>query len=373
MAVKNRKRPWRRFWSFSLVFALLFALLTAAGLGILSHYLKEMEATNAAKEASRPEVARDAYMEALTVSYVLNRLEDLYAQVDSGLQTEAEARAAVQESLSQGFGCKLSFSSAEKQTYLVYSKNMVEGKYPQIGSFTIAPKGDTVLGYTQWVLAEESFHMDWMLKSFTLTVPHSCTVWFSDRQLDSRYISGEEPYEALRHQPQGLGLPAKTVYTAGPVLGEEPLTVRDSSGNPVVIDETTNWSAFLNNCTAEQEGVLKEFTRNFLERYIVYTSSSANVTRNLAKLRQYILEGSDLSSRMGKAADGLQWTKTLPDELMDMQYHYLLALEDGRFLCDLSYVVRIHGENGDTEQTISVQLLLTPTDAGLKAETMTFY
>ncbi len=377
MAKKTRKKSrWLGFWAFCLVFALLFGVGLIYGLDWLNGQLVLMEEKNIAKENARPELALDAYLAQLDADYVADRLlDDLYTQVDSRLQSREEARAAVLDALGDGIGCQVRFTSAEKQTYTLYSKTTIDGKFPQIGSFTIAPTGQAVHGYSPWGFVEDSFNMDFLLgKPAQITVPQDCTVWWGSKQLPGDCVTESGiGYEALSKFPKGLPLPTKTTYAAGPVLGELTLQVKDKTGSPVTIDENTDWNPFIHNCSASQEEQLKGLIRAFLKDYVLYTSTSVDIVPHYQQVITHMVPGGELAKRMRLAQDGLQWVALEPDKLQDIQYHHLIDLGEGRFICDISYEVTTLGQKEGVRLITPVQLIFTTVRGELKLENMIFY
>lgn len=377
MAKKTRKKSrWLGFWAFCLLFALLFGIGLIYGLDWLSGQLVLMEEKNTAKENARPELALDAYLARLDADYVADRLlDELYAQVDSRLQTREEARGAVLDALKDGIGYQVRFTSGEKQTYTLYSKTTIDGKFPQIGSFTIAPTGEAVHGFSPWGFVEDSFNMDFLLgNSVQITVPQDCTVWWGSKCLPSDCITESGiGYETLAKFPKDLPLPTKTTYAAGPVLGQITLEVRDEAGSPVTIDENTDWNRFIHNCSASQESQLKGLIQSFLKDYVLYTSSCENIGGHYSQVITHMVSGGELAKRMRLAQDGLQWVSPEPDRLKDIQYHHLIDLGEGRFICDVSYEVTTLGQQEGVRLITPVQLIYTTVKGELKLENMIFY
>ncbi len=269
----RRKSRWLGFWVFCLAFALVFFGGTVFALDKLEGYLVELEAQNTAKEAARPELARDAYLEKLDADYVASQVADLYTQVDSHIQSPQECRAVVLAELSQGIGYKLSFTSADKQTYTLYSKRLVEGKYRQVGEFTIAPQGTDSHGYTPWAVVEEYYNMDYLLTpGISYTIPEDYTLWVNGKQLGLGSVQETRiPYEALAHFPQELPLPTRTSYATGCTLGAVAVEIRDPQGAAVALD-TENWDRVLNNCAQADAQRITSLTDSFLADYVRFTS-----------------------------------------------------------------------------------------------------
>ncbi len=372
--MKNKlTKPWLRFWIVCLAVALVMGLAAAVGLTVLSGFLTELEDKNTAMENARPEVARDEYMALLTPEAVAGKLDDLYETLDTRLQPKETAQAVVVEELAKGIGYQLQFSSADKQTYLLYSKQPIEGKYPQIGSFTIAPKGETVHGYTKWTVVEERFSLDYLKQeSLSVTVPASATVWFAGQQLGSEFITqADVPYPSLASLPQELPLPKLQAYTTGAVLGDGALEARDPAGNALDTDDA-DYDRFLPACDEDRANKLEAFCKDFLKRYTRYTSTSYSMYTNLHSLQELLVSGSELDQQMEGATDGLVWIKSSPDTVKEITYNRFIPLENGKFICDVTYTVNLKGRVGSLTQTVSAQIVVAD-QGGLKAENLIFY
>ncbi len=375
MSKKTRKSKWLGFWVFCLIFALLMLGATAYALSWVDDALVEMEAKNNAKNNARPELARDAYLEQLDSAYVANRLASLYAQVDSRVQSQAQCEAVVKEALSQGIGHKVSFTSSNKQSYLLYNKAPEDGKHRQIGEFSITPQGVGSYGYIPWALAEDTFNMDYLLcAGLTVTVPEGYSVWVNGNLLGKDCIVEENiGYEELAGMPKELPLPTKVTYASGQTLGPVSMEIRSPQGDVVTIGENTDWNQFLPAGTEEQQTKVKNFTKEFLGHYVRFSSTKENIWDNYRKVISYVVPNGELQNRLYKATDGLQWIGTAPDKLLDVSTNRILALSDGRYVCDITYLVNVNGRNGTTQQSTNVYIILVNLNGELKVESITTY
>lgn len=379
MAKMKKKNRWMGFWVFALVLALAFLVLTVVLMNKFSDYLQRMDDKNVARENARSELAVDAYMAKLDGEYVADRLEDLYAQADGWLQNEKEFRALVKSELADGIGCKLSFSSADKRTYVLYSKRAEEdGRHRQIGEFTIEPNGVPSYGYAPWGVTGEHFDMSYLLTpGFEVMVPADYTVWVNGKVLTPDYqVQTGIPYEAL--QPAStltpaLPLPTKVVYRTNYSLGPVTAEIRDPQDNAVTIDDSTDWNQFLRNCTPEQEADIQAFTEEFMRQYVRFNSTRVNCDENCRKVVSYMVPKGQLADRMWKMLDGLHWTDDKEDKFRGIEYNHIVALSDGRFICDVTYTVYVIASIDSAEETTHCQLVLLPVDGELKVESMVNY
>ncbi len=375
MSNRKHKSKWMGFWAFCLVFALLILGATAYALHKVEAALIDLEAKNTAKNNARPELARDAYLEALDSDHVAQLLDELYAQVDSRVQSKEQCQAVVKEALKEGIGHKVSFTSSEKQSFVLYNMASEDGKHRQIGEFSITPQGQGAYGYIPWDLYEESFYMDYLLcEGMTVTVPQDYTVWVNGNQLgEDCIVQTGIGYEELKEMPKDLPLPTKVTYASGRTLGAVTLEVRSPQGQTVTIDENTDWSQFLNGGSQEKQTEIQSFVKEFLGHYVHFSSTKEGIWENYHKVISYVVPNGDLQQRMYKATDGLTWIGTAPDKLLDVTPNRILALSDGRYVYDLTYLVRVNGRNGVSEQSTNVFVVLVEINGELKVESITIY
>ncbi len=375
MSNTKRKSKWMGFWVFCLIFALLVSGVTVFVLQKIEAALIDLEAQNTAKNNARPELARDAYLEALDSDHVAQQLEALYAQVDSRVQSREQCQAVVKEALQEGIGYKVSFTSSEKQSFVLYNMASEDGKHRQIGEFSITPQGESSYGYTPWSLAQESFNMDYLLcEGMTVTVPQGYSVWVNGNLLgDDCILEQGIGYEELREMPKDLPLPTKVTYASGRTLGAVTLEVRSPQGETVTIDENTDWGQFLYGGTQEQQAAVKNFVEEFLGHYVHFSSTSENIRNNYKKVISYVVPDGDLQKRLYNAMDGLQWVTSTPDDLLNITINRILALSDGRYVCDITYLVNVNGRHGTDEQSTNVFIVITQIKGEQKVESVTVY
>lgn len=375
----KKKSRWLGFWIFCLILALAFLAATVFLMNKFSGYLEQMDAKNTARENAQPELAIDAYLAGLDGDYVADRLDALYAQVDTNVQNEEVLHALVNAELADGIGYKLTFTSADKRTYALYSKKPTgDGKFRQIGEFSIAPNGEPQYGYAPWGMAEEYFNMDYLLTpGTTITVPSNYSVWVGGVRLSEDYLveTGIE-YPALnplKSLTPALSLPTKVVYRTNFSLGEVSVEIRDPQNNPVTIDENTDWNRFLHNCTPEQEAEIQALMDEFMAHYIRFNSTRVNCDENCRKVVTYMVPGGQLSERMYRMLDGLHWADAHEDQILSMTYNHIIALSDGRYVCDITYVVNVIGTRDSVEETTYSQIVLVPVKGQLKVESIVNY
>lgn len=376
MATYKKSKAWPIFWIFCLTFALIFAGGLIFGLQKLTDYLyAEQEKTVAAQNA-RPELAIEEYMANMNSDYVADRLGSLFDKVDSSVQSEEECRQVIRDTLKEGIGCQVSFTSKEKQTYVLYSKEQIDGKYPQIGTFTIAPQGQTTLGYTAWVVTEESFDMSWLLTgTVTATAPDGYPVYVGNTQLGQQHITEDNiPYGYLTEYYEKYDLPHMVTYQAGPRLGDIDIRVTDPAGNPFDLAAVEDQSVLFHNCTDAEEAALETFLKGYIRQYIRFTSSTKETRNaNYKEMLKYIVEGTLLADRMEMALDGLQWSHPYASQDFTMETHHLVRLDDKTWLCDITYTTEMTSRTGTELVSTNVKFIVRQVGSELRAASMTQY
>ena len=367
MARTKKKRSFGWFLLGMFLYAVLFLGLTAWG---LSHFWTYIDAY----EQSRPETAMNAYMEQVDHEYLLSKATASTVEIDWNLQNAKLYRDCVMETLTGEitYAKKLSECSDLQNVYMLLCGSRTVGK------IKLSPLPADEYGFTPWEVTEESFDFSYLMANttqITITVPHDYPVYVDGIALSSNYVVGSEIYEELEaFYNSNLTLPYLYTYQAGPFLGEMEVTVTDPSGNPVVIDETTDMSAFLNNCTPEKNTMLQGFVEEFLPKYVDFTSNAgANPKRNYNRLVAYMIPDSDLADRMYESISGLKWITDRKSKITAIEFNHFIDVGLQRYLCDVTYTVDTSDFSGATQAIVCLKLIIYETDNGLKVEGMTSY
>ena len=362
---KRKQRSRLAFVCFLLVWSLILMGVASYGMNILWDFLD-------AYEQSRPYHAVDAYMESLTADYVCGKSGDLLAQVDSSIQAEEESLAIIREALSEGFSYakKSSECTDTKLVYVLRSGGKV------IGQMVMEPQGEAVYGFTPWAVTGDSFDMSFLLTGTVSTIaPHDYPVYVNGCLLDSSHLTGEKlHYAPLEEFYEDYTPPYMVTYTAGPCLGDISAQVTDPAGNPLTIDDSTDTSVFINNCSPELTEELEVFLGEFIERYVAYSSStSENMRSNFRKLDQYLMPDGELSDRLYSAMGGLKWGRDERASVKDVSSNYLVEMGEGCYMCDFTYTVDTKGTKGTVSVTTNMKLVVLRTEDGLKVESLSNY
>ena len=355
----------KRFALGMVIYAVVFLAITAVGLKVLWDFMD-------AYEQSRPMNTVKAYVASVTPEDMCAGSGDLLDQLDENLRSKEESAALIGESAAGtlSYAKKSAESSEDRQVYVLRSGRQV------IGEFAITAGEPDKYGFRVWSVTEKSFDFSHLLgESVSVTVPADFRVSVSGTVLDESYITERDiPYTVLEEFYEDYTLPSLVTYTVNSFLGSVTLEVTDRDGNPETISEDTDYNAFLPICSQDAAAELDTFTDGFLGRYVTFTSSANNAaSANYARLLPYLVKGSELANRLYTAIDGLQFAQSNGDSIQNIQVNRYADLGEGRYLCDLTYVVKTWGTKGAVETVNNLKLIVIETADGLKVASMTRY
>lgn len=368
-AKKSRKGGKKRSFVWFILGMFVYA---AVALGGIYYGLKQLWVYMEAYENSRPDNTVNAYMQALTHDHIADLGQDVMDQIDLNLQSEEECRAYILDAISGGVthAKKTKECTESRQVYVLRTGSTV------IGEFAIEAQAPDAYGFTPWETVEESFDFSYLIGStVSMTVPHDHAVMVNGHQLGSEYIIEDKIiYEEIKDLYDSYDMPYRVTYEAGPFLGEMEITSIDPQGNAVTFDENTDWSRFYHNCSDDEEKALTAFTEEYVKRYVAFTGSSKNTRyATLDAVLEYMVSGSDLEKRMRDALDGLQFGQSKGDEVVSITYHHQIRLEEGKYLCDVTYEVDTTGKKGVVRTSTNAKYIIVETKNGLKLESMSIY
>lgn len=359
---KGQKRA--RFWLWVAIFSELFLIAAVFGLVELWKFME-------AYEASRPKNAIEAYMEQATPEYLAALDPATVEMADHNIQSEEACLAVIADSIGEvSYAKNLKLTTDTEMVYMIQSS----GK--NIGKVTMTVVDTDDYGFTYWAVTKEEFDYSNLVGgTVSVTVPEEFSVYADGVLLNADYVteSGIQ-YESAKEYYEKYDLPTLCTYTAGPILGTPVLTVQDEAGNPVTIDETTDLQQYLKNCSQDELDAVEDFVADYVEAYMNFTSvtgGQGSMRRNLSKLQSYMVPDSKLSQRMEEAIVGLLWVTDRRADVNRIDIHRTLRLEEGRYVCDLTYVVDTRDFSGKKQSSTTITLIIVETENGLKAESMT--
>lgn len=361
----KKKFPWLAVGMT--LYALIFLAAASFGLSWFWRYIE-------AYENSRPLTTMKAFMAQLDVSAIPDTATNVYDAVDPYLQSNAESRAYVANTLSGGisYARRLSECTDQQTVYTLQSGGKT------IGKVTLTAQETDEFGFTPWVVTDVSYDFSHLLKYITtdsITVPHDYTVYLNGVLLTADYITEDHiEYDLLADFYDDYDLPYLVTYHSGPVLGESVLTVRDAAGNDVVINEEADRSEYLHNCTESEITGLDEIVNSFISSYVDFSSRKGGDSyTNYNTLCKYMVKNGSLAKRMKEAIAGLSWVTDRNAELTALQINHYVNIGGGRYLCDVAYEVDTRNYSGSIHVTNHAKLIILETDSGLRVEVMASY
>lgn len=365
MAKKERKKRRWIFPLFLVLYAILFLGTARYGLEWFWDYID-------AYEQSRPHIALNAYEEALTSEYIANTCGPLIDQIDHHVQSEESCRQVILEALSGKLTCakKSRESTDTKHVYAVLCDKKA------IGTMEMEQIGEPIMGFIPWVVTKDSFDLSYLItEPVGTTVPSDFHVYVNGNLLDSSYITVDNiHHEELEEFYDSYTLPYMVTYQAGPFLGPSELTITDPDGNSITDEDLQDMSVYIDNCSDEEIAALDTIADGFIRHYVAFTSRSGGDNgKNYRALTQYMVPNGDLSKRMYAALDGLYWIADRGAVITDLNIHHYINVGQGRYLCDLTYVVTMNTFSGLMETINHLKIFFVETDAGLRAESMLSY
>ena len=152
------------------------------------------------------------------------------------------------------------------------------------------------------------------------------------------------------------------------------MTVTDTEGNPFDLEKVEDLNKLAENCPEEMLEELDDFVDLFINRYVTYAGgSNKHADTNLANLLKLIVPGSDYAERMNGAWYGQLYTQSYADKIVEINNNYFFQLEEGKYVCDVTYLVDTTGKQGVVRTTNNVRIVVVETNVGLRVLTVYSY
>lgn len=366
MSNKTQNRPSRLALGMA-VYAVIFLVLLAVGLNWFWDYMD-------AYERSRPLTAMNAFMATLDQSKIPDQAVDIYEKVDHELQTWEECRAYVAETLKGEitYARNVKKCTEEKSVY-----TLLCGKQA-IGEVTLAALAADQYGFTPWEVTGIAYDFSYVLKdlrTFTATIPEDYTVFINGRPLNAGHIIEKDiPFDLLKDYYDSYDLPTMTTYRSGPVLGTVTMSYENERGEAINQLESIDQEAYLNSCTAQEIAELDDIVNKFVKSYVDFSSRNGGDSYdNYDAMEKYMVPDGELAKRMYEAIAGLSWVSDRGAKINSLTINHRIPLSDGRYLCDVTYVVDTKNYSGEIQTVSNVKLVIRDMDTGMKVEAMQAY
>ena len=362
--IRTPRQKTKRFWKIMGIYCLVMLILMAIGLVFFWNYI-------AAFEASRPEGVIKAYMQTATPEVIATKDPATLEQIDPAIQSRESACQVIADSLGSGITYAKN-TKLTNDTQLVY---MLLSGGKTIGKVTLECEKTDGYGFQYWAVSQEEYDFSYLMgTSVSITVPEDFRVYADGNLLPESFITQRDiPYASMEKYYESYDLPTMCPYTTTPVLGTPALTVTDASGNPVVIDETTDLEQYMQNCSQEELTQLDAFLDGYIPSYVDFisvTGGQGAMQRNLNNLRSWMVPNGELAKRMADTTAALLWVTDRNASVSSITANRCVRLEEGRYLCDVTYVVDTRDHTGKVQVTNHIDLIVVETDKGLKAESM---
>ena len=336
---KRRKNSSMRFALWMILYALVFVVIFAVFLRIEWSYIDRQD-----KELTEPSHAIERYIGSFDSAHIRALSADFVSTLDHRVKSEEDSYAVI-EGL---FAGQLHYakigreSTEERQVYSIRSDDRT------LGTMALE-SGEKLNGITQWNVTDEQFEFSDLLESCELLVPAEWQVSCGGAVLDESYItetgirypSMEEAYN------YGFSLPTLVRYRIGNYIGDLTLSVVDAEGNETTAKDDPSAYTLGDRCTQNERDRFEDFTKRFLPLYIAFMSNTNhNAYDNYARVKNYLLRGSDLDNRFIDAIAGQVYSHSKGDYLHDVVVHGVFDLGGGRFLIDVDYQVDTTGNAG---------------------------
>lgn len=360
--VQKKPRFWKGYW----IAAAVLAGVTAAVLVWLWLFID-------AFECSRPQTVMDSYLQTATPERISAMDGVVPAACDLALQEEAEVRRAIADSLqSITFLRDPKNSDADRNCYAIMNGAK------RVGTVVLTAEEKDAFGFAQWKVQEEIYDFSHLLgEKVSVTVPDGYRVYANGILLDDSYVTQRDiHFEHLEPYYGRYAAPTMRTYTAGQVVGAPMITVTDQYGTAVDAGEEGELQYHYGNCSPEEIEALEKFAQAYITRYARFSSGwggKGNRYNNYWNLSRYMVPDGELSLRMKAAIESMYWVADHRVKVMDVDYHQFIRMEQGVYMCDLTYTVNQRIRNGTAESSVNLRLVVVETAYGLRAEAMTIY
>ena len=354
-----------------LFYAVIFICILVVGLIMFWRFIEAYEKT-------RPDTAMRAYMQdEFSEEKVYYLVYDFLGTFDNNIQSREEIfENYVKPYLSEVKYSKNAAESAE--TKVVY--NLLSNQR-SIGKVTLEQNEKEEIGFRFWDVTKEEMDFSFIREdnSASVTVPEAFTVSCNGYTLGGQYVTDRvKDYKNLEFLTEyGFEFPYMLTYTVDNYLGDVTFKVFDENGTEYPLDsdfENIVINEIMNNCTQEEKERLTSFLNEYCMYYVGFMGSHRDlIYTNYNKLKPYLLAGSDLANRMNSALEGMVWSNNKANELQSVDVHYCIKLDNGDYLCDVTYYVNTLGNNVYVVTENDARIIVVWNANGLFAKEMLSY
>ena len=345
-----------------MIYALIFVLLLIGALYFFTHYLSDYE-------NSRPANVVRMYHRTMPDEDIDRLSDDLFSQLNTQIINEEKCREYIRALVATAEIVKSRDDSNDSQiVYLLRSGDRILGK------LVLRPEEKSRFGFTHYTITPEDFDFTYLCGEQQITVPEGWSVRCNGKPLGAdRIVSSDGQYALLEefYDDPLYNLPRLVTYDTGRYMMDMNIQVLDPQGREV---PNPGEDAFSDNCTEDEKARVTGLAYSFVEAYIAYSSNSnQNTSGNYYRLVSLIVEGSTLQKRMRYAVDGLSWASSMGDELQSIDFHHVMNLGGGYYLCDLTYYNNTIGRKGLVTTENNLKLIMVDNGNTILVNAMSSY
>lgn len=355
--MKTSASSKRSFSRGMLIYAIVFLLIVAIGLVFFWMWAKYYE-------QSRPTYAIKNYISSLTENHVRELSSDMLAELDSG-SSENEAVDTLYNLLKDSSPAKNVVKSNDNtQVYILKNGDTY------IEEVTMIPGQEGRFGFRPWIVSGEELLTDRLISASSVSVPDNWSVFWNGSKLDSSHIIGDKKEFALLNgfYDDYSNLPYIVDYSTGLHFGDGTLDVKDSYGKSYAKDDLCE-ALFTDNCTVDEKDSLDAFCREYISRYVSYTSVGvANGQGALVYLLELVEPSSVLYKQIRDSIAGFGFASSQGDAIQDIRILEHMNIGDNRYVCKIEYDIETYGNHSRvTDQTFPMRLVVQNNNGVLKA------
>lgn len=350
MRKKRRRSTFIRLMvGYAVSFLLIVAICMCVTWLLLSRY-----------EKSQPQSVVKNYILNISKKDIQTGAKDILDRVNPKLQSQEDALTNLYELIhNESTYAKDTVNSTQDSiTYFLRADDI------QYGTVSLKKsKGSGLLASEEWVVENHSLDYNSFLTTDVVSVPAGWSVKANDVVIDDTYITNWEKHYTLLNSFYGdwnsLYLPYLYEYSISDKVGHFDITVTDSNGNSYDYKKVDE-SMFLGKADEETSLAIQNFMYAFLPQYIqCLSNSNHNAYANYQALVPYMLPGSNLDTRVYNAIEGQAWANSNGDIIIDIQFNDCVAVGDGKYISDVTYVLETYGLAGavQTEQHARVLII----------------
>lgn len=292
----------------------------------------------------------DAYMEKLDTEMWLNGengLRKTISEMEHPYQSDDECVQVLRNVLQDEIRCLpgVNEGSGTRKTYDLFSGRSKFGLV-YVSQRPFEPEENFLVNWAienwalyPWEVEGVQFFLDGLYTDFDIVVPESFKVLLNGHALpEQSIVEWDIPYDVLaEYYGEFDGLPTKVKYHADKVFGHVDYQLLDGNGQPAEIDPERDDSQFIEPVSEELFQRFDKFSAEFIERYLQFSSGAGQIWTDHARVRAYVLKGSDLDDRLDRTLRSyLEYMHNSNFNFYGYTLNDVTALGNNIFILDIS-------------------------------------